>query len=587
MIALALSAALAQTAPETSVQLWRLPVDAERTLWTEDASPAPEGWASGRVALSYLRDPLVYQWDDGSIDGVLRNAIALDLAGGYTRGPLRFGATLPLWLLAAGDRVDGGGGLGDITAEVRGIALDQRTAPIGLAGTARVMLPTATLRAPLANRGFAFEAVAITDVNAGPARLSGNVGVRLQPKAEVDDDGTLDDHLFARVGAGLPIDDDVGLSLDLGGQLNLAGQAVEGLPLEAIVGGWLRSGDFVVRGGIGAGLTAAIGAPTLRALVVVGYEPERVWDRDHDGFSDEVDGCPEEPEDVDGWRDQDGCPDPLTEVHVRVVDHGGIPVPGGVLSLQGSDHPVADTFVVELEPGAYPVRADGTEHQPADALLTVVAGTPQDFLVVLEHDMGTLHLVVTDPSGGGITSVAHLPNLPDTALPSGTADFTLLPGIYQLSLDAPGYLPTTFPVEIIGNETVPFTIILQPRKVQVTRERLVITDKVYFDYNKATIKPDSFGLLQEIADTLREHPDILRVSIEGHTDSRGSASSNQKLSAARAASVRTWLVEHGIPETALTSVGYGEARPVDRHENEAAWEMNRRVEFMIVEWATP
>ena len=77
--------------------------------------------------------------------------------------------------------------------------------------------------------------------------------------------------------------------------------------------------------------------------------------------------------------------------------------------------------------------------------------------------------------------------------------------------------------------------LLQPTKVKVTREKIDIKDKVFFETGKTTIKSESFGLLDEVAQILIDHPELLKIRIEGHTDSRGSESTNQRLSEGRPA----------------------------------------------------
>jgi outer membrane protein OmpA-like peptidoglycan-associated protein len=84
---------------------------------------------------------------------------------------------------------------------------------------------------------------------------------------------------------------------------------------------------------------------------------------------------------------------------------------------------------------------------------------------------------------------------------------------------------------------------------------------------------------------LKNHPEIVKLRVEGHTDSQGSSSSNLTLSQARAQAVLTYLTNAGVPADRLSSEGYGEDRPLDKRETRAAWEKNRRVELMVERWA--
>jgi outer membrane protein OmpA-like peptidoglycan-associated protein len=120
------------------------------------------------------------------------------------------------------------------------------------------------------------------------------------------------------------------------------------------------------------------------------------------------------------------------------------------------------------------------------------------------------------------------------------------------------------------------------RKAKVVGKKIEITEKVMFDTAKATIKPESHELLNDVAEVIKEHPGIKKVRIEGHTDSDGTDAYNKKLSDDRAASVRAFLVEAGVAEDRLESVGYGEEKPIADNDTEEGKYKNRRVEFNIV-----
>lgn len=104
---------------------------------------------------------------------------------------------------------------------------------------------------------------------------------------------------------------------------------------------------------------------------------------------------------------------------------------------------------------------------------------------------------------------------------------------------------------------------------------------IHFDFNKATLRPDSEPALTQIADLLKNNPS-LSVEVQGHTDAVGGDASNQKLSEARAAAVREWLTAHGIAATRITSHGYGKTHPVASNDNDEGRARNRRVEIAKV-----
>lgn len=106
----------------------------------------------------------------------------------------------------------------------------------------------------------------------------------------------------------------------------------------------------------------------------------------------------------------------------------------------------------------------------------------------------------------------------------------------------------------------------------------VALEGIYFDFNKATLKLESDPALEKVAALLKSNP-VLALEVQGHTDNIGTAAYNQKLSEARAASVKAWLVAHGTASARLTSHGYGFTQPVASNDTEAGRANNRRVEI--------
>jgi len=119
-------------------------------------------------------------------------------------------------------------------------------------------------------------------------------------------------------------------------------------------------------------------------------------------------------------------------------------------------------------------------------------------------------------------------------------------------------------------------------RITVDESSIVITQQVRFEHGKAVLKPESDEILQAVADILKEHPDIEKVEVQGHTDDTGPAQVNRNLSAARAQSVIHWLVEHGVARNRLQGHGYGPDKPIAGNDSDRGREKNRRVEFKIV-----
>lgn len=119
--------------------------------------------------------------------------------------------------------------------------------------------------------------------------------------------------------------------------------------------------------------------------------------------------------------------------------------------------------------------------------------------------------------------------------------------------------------------------------VRVEEKRILITQKIHFEFDRAVIRPISFHILDAVVDVLKRHPEILRVQIEGHTDAVGTDYYNQRLSERRARAVVSYLVQHGISRDRLSSRGFGESRPIDTNETALGRARNRRTEFTILQ----
>jgi outer membrane protein OmpA-like peptidoglycan-associated protein len=209
-------------------------------------------------------------------------------------------------------------------------------------------------------------------------------------------------------------------------------------------------------------------------------------DNDSDGILDKDDKCPNEPEDKDGFEDEDGCPDPDN-------DRDGI--------------------------------VDAEDKCPNEAGPKENGGCPDK-----------------DRDGDGV--VDRLDRCPEVP---GPAD----------------------------NEGCP-----REKFIVVTKEKIELKQKVHFATDSARILPDSFAMLTEIADVLTRRPEIV-VRVEGHTDSRGSVQHNLKLSQSRAESVKQFLVARGVSPERMEARGFGSTQSIADNRTAAGREQNRRVEFII------
>jgi outer membrane protein OmpA-like peptidoglycan-associated protein len=121
-----------------------------------------------------------------------------------------------------------------------------------------------------------------------------------------------------------------------------------------------------------------------------------------------------------------------------------------------------------------------------------------------------------------------------------------------------------------------------PGKTRVTESGEVeLLEPIQFETGRATIKPVSFEILDEVVTLMKSRPSM-RMGIYGHTDSRGTAALNLRLSKDRAAAVRKYIEGKGISGNRLESEGFGQTRPVDTNDTDAGRARNRRVEFKIL-----
>jgi outer membrane protein OmpA-like peptidoglycan-associated protein/Tol biopolymer transport system component len=110
----------------------------------------------------------------------------------------------------------------------------------------------------------------------------------------------------------------------------------------------------------------------------------------------------------------------------------------------------------------------------------------------------------------------------------------------------------------------------------------IVLRNIFFDFDKATIRPESANELDRLIKLLNDNP-TLKIELGSHTDSKGSDDYNWKLSDSRSKSVVEYLIGKGISAGRLVAKGYGETKPIDTNDNDAGRQNNRRTEFKILE----
>ncbi len=137
-------------------------------------------------------------------------------------------------------------------------------------------------------------------------------------------------------------------------------------------------------------------------------------------------------------------------------------------------------------------------------------------------------------------------------------------------------------LKISGPAPAPVATV-EPPRVELRDNKIVIHEKVQFEWDRATILPVSFGLLDQVAKVILENPHIKKLQVEGHASKDGNAGHNQVLSDQRARSVMTYLVEHGVKQDVLVARGFGIEHPIGDNATSDGRELNRRVEFNILQ----
>lgn len=121
-----------------------------------------------------------------------------------------------------------------------------------------------------------------------------------------------------------------------------------------------------------------------------------------------------------------------------------------------------------------------------------------------------------------------------------------------------------------------------PPSVAIAGDQIELDRTIQFQNGKAVLVEDSRALLDDVAKLLKEHKELVRIRIDGHTDSTGKDRANKRLSEKRANAVKQYLIKAGISKKRLVAKGFGEAKPVADNDTEEGRFKNRRVDLTIL-----
>ncbi|HVY46992.1 MAG TPA: OmpA family protein [Minicystis sp.] len=350
-------------------------------------------------------------------------------------------------------------------------------------------------------------------------------------------------------------------SYELGGKSadkqKLSAEAIGGLKL------FVERNSYLMLAA-GSGYTPGFQTANVRGMIGFHFEPS-IGDRDGDGIPDDIDKCPDDPEDFDGFQDADGCPDPDN-------DNDGIPdvkdrcpnEPENFNGVEDADG-CPEANYSDRDGDGIPDNKDKCPDQPEDRDgFEDTDGCPDP-----------------DNDGDGIPDAQdRCPNEPEDMDGFQDAD-----GCPDLDNDRDG-IPDVR--DKCPNEPETFNGFEDedgcPDKgrVIIQENDIVILDKINFRTGSAEILPQSFGIVDAVAQTLLHHPEFQLVEVQGHADERGDDAMNLRLTQDRANAVVEALAKRGVDRKRMRSMGYGEYCPVDPAHNTQAWDKNRRVEFKVV-----
>jgi OOP family OmpA-OmpF porin len=549
----------------------------DRFFGVPGADPGGETTLRAMLLADYAYRPLVLYRNDGdeSAGSIVKNQLFLH--GGVSLGlfdRLNLSLNVPVALVNSGDSPVAGGiappspsgaALGDlrVSARVRLVGRAKDGAELDLGGS--LWLPTGDRKSFAGDGSVRGMPELVLAGEAGMLAYAAHAGVSLRRERQALE-STVGNELTTGGAVGiLLVDKKLQIGPELYGTTTLKNAfARDNSNFEGLLGARVRASAWVFGAGAGPGFTRGLGTPAARVVASIAYapepeEPKAPGDRDHDGILDPSDACPDTP----GIRSDDpkenGCPDTDGD---RIFDKDdACPKEPGI----ASDDP---------KKNGCPGDKDGDGILDKDDACPDVAGEA--------NDDPKKNGCPPDRDGDGIIDKEDAcPDVP--GIHSDDPEKNGCPG----DRDGDGIRDDKDACPDEKGKPDP-----DPEKngcpslVRVTKTEIVILQQVQFKTGSDVILPASDELLTQVAQVLREHDAIRRVEVQGHTDNRGGAAYNKKLSERRAASVVRWLTERGgVDGSRLTPKGYGMDAPLDDNSTDEGRQRNRRVQFKIVDLA--
>lgn len=524
-------------------------------LVTDVAQPQEPWGYSAQLMMHYALNPLIWRYPNNTQSLAVSDQLLMHFMGHVSFFSwLSVGLDLPVQVLFVPVDLRGlspapGAGVGDLKLAVKATFLNQYRHYLNVGIATDVTFPTSQGRAYIGSNTITAYPRLIVSRRFSVLELALNFGARLRVGREIQG-SMMASQLAYNFMARLLLPWRAGpSSYEVIGELWGLTSAARPFQREGEnVLEWtgaVRVGlfdNFYITAGVGGGLIPGNGSPDFRAMINLAWAP-RELDRDGDGIVDRKDSCPDDPETMNGIDDWDGCPE-------ADRDRDGIP-------------DIVDKCPDRRESKNGYKDDDGCpDKRPKKCKPTVVYDAEEN-----------------DEPDEKPTDDEDCPEPPPPPPPPEAKDRD-----HDGVIDTDDKCPDV-PENINGKDDddgCPDEG--QGVTVFVSKQKINILEKINFETNSAVIRPESFTILDQVAQQLRAHPEVKLLRIEGHTDADGSDSYNLRLSQARADSVKKYLSDKGriVPER-LIAKGYGESRPIAPNSTPRGKAQNRRVEFVILE----
>jgi outer membrane protein OmpA-like peptidoglycan-associated protein len=520
---------------------------------------------SAGLLMMYASRPLLEEFADGTTSAIIDSQLALHLYGGIgLLDWVQFDVDLPLYLINDGSfegRTFDTPSVGDTHLKTKAQIIALNEGAVGIAGQLDLILPTGDDTAFIGRQGVGVRPRFLVDLKLGTLLIAANIGATLE-----------ESHTIRNIDFGPKLDLGIGLEkvflqglllvgVELYGRTETSDAfATETTPVEALLGAKLVTDYGVtISAAGGGGIVSGVGAPEFRSLIGISWA-DRVTDFDRDGIPNRDDRCPRLPEDVDGFEDEDGCPDPDNDADTIPDTADACP-----------DNP-EDLDGFEDEDGCPDPDndADGVPDEEDEC-----REDPED-LDGFEDGDGC-----PDPDNDADGFEDGKDGCPDD--PEDLDGFEDEDGCPDPDNDLDGIADGE---DACPNEAgLPEDNGCPPKESKALRDarEIRILEKIFFEKETAVIRDVSYDVLNQVALVMRTNPDIRKVEIRGHTDEKGDEAYNRELSLARATSVLRYLIGRGLDEVRLQAVGFGETQPLVKSRTRKARAKNRRVEFLIVD----